>query len=138
MKELLTALITAATALVVAFGAQAVARRYKRKDEAQEEFASGSAAKLGAEAHLLGLLLDRIDKLEKRLDANAQRSLERQTRIEGLEADRDGCKQELEELRITHRREMDDLTASHTALKAQFEKQLDYLAAHPSGTQKEK
>jgi hypothetical protein len=116
MQWLLPSLITAAATLLVAFGAFYLNRRGQKQDSAMVEGTQASAAKLSAEATLLGLLLDRIENLEARLDANLQRSLERQSRIEHLEGGRDQCKAELAAL-----------VASHEALKDAFEKKLKHL-----------
>lgn len=113
MQWIFPSVIAALVTLVAAFGVLYLNRRNARHDKSEDERSKVSAATLSSEATLLGLLLDRIEKLESRLDENAQRSQERQSRIEHLENARDECKQELIAL-------MD----SHLKLKEQFEQQL--------------
>jgi peptidoglycan hydrolase CwlO-like protein len=116
MQWLLPSIITAVATLLIAFGALYFNRRSQQQDKAAEGVAQTSAAKLGSEATLLGLLLDRIENLEARLDKNLQRSQERQAKIEQLKTERNQCKAELAAL-----------VQSHETLKDAFEKKLKHL-----------
>lgn len=116
MTPLLQILIPALVTLLVAFGVLYLSQRKTGHDRLETESAAVKVAKVGADVELLGILLDRIEKLETRVDEQSQRTARREARIEGLEQSNVDCKRELTEI-----------LNNYTLLKKLMEKQFGVL-----------